>query len=82
MYAIRSYYVLKGLLDITNTDEDNSLTAILQFAMREAICHVFQYSKRPKIARLTNEHVTISIGPFLGAISPVTGTSYTFTYFV
>ena len=72
--------MLKGLLDISGTAEDASLTALLQFAVREAICWRYGYSSHPSVARLSNEHASISIGPFLGAISPVTGSSYTFTY--
>jgi hypothetical protein len=72
--------MLKDLLDITDTSEDTSLTALLQFAMREAICWRYGYSTRPAVASLSNDKAEILIGPFLGAISPVTGTSYTFTY--
>lgn len=72
--------MLKGLLDISDTAQDNSLTALLQFAVREAICWRYGYSTRPAIARLSNNNAEILIGPFLGAISPTSGTSYTFTY--
>lgn len=72
--------MLKGMLDISGTSQDASLTAMLQFAMRELICWKYEYSSNPDVASVSNDNVTIKIGEFIGALNPVTGTDYTFTY--
>jgi hypothetical protein len=74
--------MLKSILNISDTSKDAMLTVYLDFAKRELIAWRYGYNANP-IARITESEdvaVALSIGTFIGALSPTSGTSYVFTY--
>lgn len=74
---------LKGLLGITDTAQDATLTAFLSFAKTELIAWRYGNTNRPPIARAVDSlgnYVSVSACAFIAAITPTNGTSYVFTY--
>jgi hypothetical protein len=74
---------LKGLLGITDTAQDVTLTAFLSFAKTELIAWRYGNTNRPPIARAVDSlgnYVSVSACMFIAAITPTNGTSYVFTY--
>jgi hypothetical protein len=74
--------MLKSILNISDTTNDTTLTVYLDFAKRELLSWRYGYNANP-IARVTDSEgltVALSLGLFVGAVTPVSGTSYVFTY--
>jgi hypothetical protein len=74
--------MLKSILNISDTTNDTTLTVYLDFAKRELLSWRYGYNANP-IARVTDSEdvtVAVSLGLFVGTISPTSGASYVFTY--
>lgn len=77
--------MLKSLLKISGTASDAELTTYLDFCKRELIAWRYGLANKPPIARAVDSvgnAVDVSVGTFIAAITPVSGTSYVFTYSV
>lgn len=75
--------MLKALLKITNNDSDAELTVYLNFSKKELIAWRYGASANPPIARAIDSngnYIKVNIGVFISALSPVSGSSYVFTY--
>lgn len=75
--------MLKSLLKITDTSLDAELAVYLDFTKKELIFWRYGSLTTPPIARAKDSEdnlVLVSVGTFIGAISPTSGTSYAFTY--
>lgn len=75
--------MLKSLLKITGSASDAELTVYLDFSKRELIAWRYGYCSNPPIARAVDSAdnaVSVTVGTFIAALSPVSGTSYVFTY--
>ncbi|MGD8786648.1 MAG: phage head-tail connector protein [Phycisphaerales bacterium] len=82
MTASQRLDMVKDMLNISDDTYDALLTTYLDFAKRELLSWRYGYSAGP-IARVTDsedETVDISLGLFNGAMSPVSGIEYVFTY--
>lgn len=77
--------MLKSLLKITGTASDTELSTYLDFCKRELIAWRYGQANKPPIARAVDSignAVSVSVCTFIAAITPVSGTSYVFTYSV
>lgn len=83
MTAPEKLAMLKSLLKITGTTSDTELSTYLDFCKRELIAWRYGLANKPPIARAVDSignAVSVSVCTFIAAITPVSGTSYVFTY--
>jgi len=74
---------IKSRLEITDTSSDAILTALLSDVKHELIAWRYGLANKPPIARAIDSvgnTVNVSVCVFIAAVSPVSGTSYVFTY--
>jgi hypothetical protein len=75
--------ILKGILEFSDTKEDARLGIYLSFAKKEIINWRYGNTSRPNIAKAVSSRgntVRVYAPVFITKISPISGTTYQFTY--
>lgn len=75
--------MLKSILGISDSTQDTLLGVYLTFAKLETISWRYGYSTQPNIAKAVDSKevpITVSATVFIEKLTPVSGTSYVFTY--